>query len=542
MSKLDLSQFKKVHSTKTHTMFQHPDGHVIHLAHGGMTGDQCGDTSALPYAKMNKGGAIPPPKEGPKLDKDKTKEFEKGLKAALGFADGGDTLEEDSQDALQASQMQAPVSAPPQGSPFAVIGDMAPQPAPEMPATSLPGTPGMPQDATSNPGLMAGSGAEYNELSQGISGQIEGIGRQARAESSQGRAEGSIADKHAKELEVLNTSFAKGMQDLEKERQALVDSVSTNKINPSHYMENISTPGKVATVIGLILGGIGAGGTDGQNLAVTQLNAQIERDIKSQQANLDKQNNLLKFNLDRTKNMQDAQILTRAQLQEIYSTKLAKAAAESKDPMAQARAQEAIGKIRVANAKDIGAVVARMTLQRAMGKGKVSPENYIQMAVPKERQADAMKSLSALRGLDESIDLVNKEYGDTKNIGSLQTLNPLSNASTKLAAANAAIIGAVRQGLKGQGALSDQEIEDTVLPFKTGKFDRVSEIEIKNKGLVDKMNSARAQEESKLKSLNIPIPARKSGLPARDAAALKFAQENPSDPRSKEIMQHLNKR
>ena len=61
-SKFDLSKFKKADSNDTHTMFQHPDGHIIYVAHKALSADQAKDAKALPFTKLNKGGYVPPPK------------------------------------------------------------------------------------------------------------------------------------------------------------------------------------------------------------------------------------------------------------------------------------------------------------------------------------------------------------------------------------------------------------------------------------------------------------------------------------------------
>ena len=91
---VDLSKFKKVHTTKEHTMLQHDDGHCIYLAHGGLSKEQMCDLSALPYHKMNKGGQVPPPPppQEPKLDKQKVSDFQKGFGMSKGGSVGNAKL------------------------------------------------------------------------------------------------------------------------------------------------------------------------------------------------------------------------------------------------------------------------------------------------------------------------------------------------------------------------------------------------------------------------------------------------------------------
>lgn len=60
-------------------------------------------------------------------------------------------------------------------------------------------------------------------------------------------------------------------------------------INPKHYMESLSSSGKVATALGIALGGVAGG----QNFALDYVNKQIDRDIKAQEADLDKRKTVL---------------------------------------------------------------------------------------------------------------------------------------------------------------------------------------------------------------------------------------------------------
>ena len=84
---------------------------------------------------------------------------------------------------------------------------------------------------------------------------------------------------------------------LNQEGKAIADDYLTKQVDPEHYWSSLSTPAKISTNIGLILGGIGAGLTRGENLAYKMLQANIDRDMAAQKAEMGKKENLLQFNM-----------------------------------------------------------------------------------------------------------------------------------------------------------------------------------------------------------------------------------------------------
>jgi len=77
---------------------------------------------------------------------------------------------------------------------------------------------------------------------------------------------------------------------LAKSQQALTDYQHASEIDPDHYWANKSTGGKIAALLGVALSGLGmtAAGQPGKNPAMDQINAEIQRDIAAQRANLAK--------------------------------------------------------------------------------------------------------------------------------------------------------------------------------------------------------------------------------------------------------------
>jgi hypothetical protein len=537
MDKFDLSKFKKCDSNDTHTMFQHPDGHVIYVAHKAMSEEQTKDAKALPFARLNKGGYVPPPK-GPSLDKEKTVAFTQGLKSAFGvkklYEGTKEPLsEEDAVDVMAAAEAnQGLRQAPEMITPQVTITQ---RDMPGYKPVALDPTPAIPDHGinTSLPYNPPQAPVSPSPLDQ----QVAGIQKAADAESSLAREQARIAGDQEKALQDVQARFAKQIDSLEQERVALTDAVANNRINPSSYMENQSTPAKVATVIGIILGGFGTK-ANGENQAVKHLNDQIDRDIKAQQLSMDKQNNMLKFNMQRTSDLNDAMKLTKAQLQEIYATKLEQAAAKSKDPMAQARAMQATGQIRTTQAAEMAPVIARMAMSKRPMSIEEAQAAINTPLVPKEQRAEAAKELEFIAGLKTAMVDATAAYDSVRNLGTAGAASSLAGkmvpggteSSRLLQQANATIEGLVRANRPpGSGPMSDADAAAMIDPYKLtiGDLTDPKAIAAKEKGLMTKLQAGYSKAGT-LNSLGIklaPAQAIPKAASETSVSASKAAEE-----------------
>lgn len=140
-----------------------------------------------------------------------------------------------------------------------------------------------------------------------------------------------------------------------QEHQALFDAVMNSKIDPDRYWNNKDTPAKIATGIGLLLGGIGAGmqhSTVNQALSVFQ--NRIKEDIESQKEDLGKKRTLLSDNLEKYKAIDPAVAASIMQLNAIMEGKMQLAAAKTGNAKTIAGMQAAIAANRQSYLKEIG--------------------------------------------------------------------------------------------------------------------------------------------------------------------------------------------
>lgn len=230
----------------------------------------------------------------------------------------------------------------------------------------------------------------------GANSQIAGIQNEAKAKGNLGEQEAKIEESAIQEQNKNASAYQAQYQKLDEERQNLMHDVENNHIDPEHYMANQSTGAKIASSIGLILGGIGSGLTGGPNAAMEMLKMHVNNDIEAQKANLNKKQSLLSENLKQFGNMRDAMDMTRLMTGDIIKHQLAQAADKAQTPIEKARAQQAIGEITKGMAplqQQMAMRQALMASQSSSGKSKMDPAVLVNQLVPKDHQKEAFKEI-----------------------------------------------------------------------------------------------------------------------------------------------------
>jgi hypothetical protein len=262
----------------------------------------------------------------------------------------------------------------------------------------------------------------------GVQQQISGIQNQADAESDQGNQELEATKANEQNLASLSDVYNHKLQGLEQERQHIVDDMANGHIDPEHYMNNMNTAGKVSTAIGLMLGGIGSAFLGQKNPAMEYLNKQIDMDVDAQKANMQGKQNLLHAVQQEFGNLQDSTQAMRVIYASKYSNDIAKAAAQSKDPIVQARAEQAIGAIKAQYAPIIQQLALKATVDHGLQTGQVSPEQAVQFKVPEARQKEVFTEINNAKQTARSAKAILNAYNDMVDENS--ALSRLGRAGT----------------------------------------------------------------------------------------------------------------
>lgn len=373
--KFNLSHLRKLSVDKDFTTLQHPSGHEIKIAHRHLQPKMRGELEAIPMAS------------------------------------GGDPADESSiRDNMNAEidqEIANADSAAQQAEPMPQV-QAAPMPVPEKTYEVPQANPLTLQRSTNkvDPNDPTGIVGAVNQ-------QKTGLEQEANAQSQQARESIPVLQKQADEEKQLVDTYQSHVKELNGKRQTLLEDYQKQHVNPDHYWEDKSLGGKVSSVIGLILGGIGGGLTGQENPALKLLNMNIDRDMHAQRLNMDNKMSLLNLNRQDLQNEHDALSMTRVMKLDQVSQELKLAAARSADPLAKARALQAAGQLDMQAEPLINQMAVKRTQMSVMSNPNVEPEQKLQAlltmgSINPQQHAEAVKELADYRNVEKaSADIFN---------------------------------------------------------------------------------------------------------------------------------------
>lgn len=286
-----------------------------------------------------------------------------------------------------------------------VIGPPSPHAVPVTNEQAISVAQGAPAPSLA-PASYAVPGGSVPDLAQGYQTQLGGLEKQREAAKMQAQGNIGLAEQEAttygagiNQLNNINNAFMRHYDDLTKDRAALMQEAQSGAahLDPQRYIKNMSTGDKILSGIALVLGGIGSGMTKGPNLAAEFLQKNIDRDIENQRLQLGAKQNLLKFNLDMTKDIQEAAAFTKMNSMDMVSMYLKRQAAQAQNPLQQAALLNQAGIID----KQAGELQNQIAFRRAqmqimMGgqqgsEQKFQQENALLRSMPGEEGAKLAK-------------------------------------------------------------------------------------------------------------------------------------------------------
>lgn len=224
--------------------------------------------------------------------------------------------------------------------------------------------------------------------------QQEQIGTLEEQRASQLAAEKAVQADQAKTQ--FQTTMRAMNQSLGQADEVLKD-LKNGEINPNDYWESKSTAGKVSTAIGIILGGIGAGLTGGENVALKFLNQQIDRNIEAQKQKLGKQRTLLDFYSRKYGTVAAGAQALSALMNLEYASRFEEAGLKAQGPIEKAKANQAAQQFRLKAAEMLYPLEYQRELIKAWQSGRMPDEMIIRTFVPEAQQGEAFKQLKEYR-------------------------------------------------------------------------------------------------------------------------------------------------
>jgi hypothetical protein len=289
---------------------------------------------------------------------------------------------------------------------------------------------------------------------------------EAKTQGKIANAQVAQYNKAAEQQADIESDYTARVTELDNQRNEVVKFLNDNPVDANRFMNSKSTGGKVATAIGLILGGIGSGLQGGKpNIALEFLNKQIDNDIRAQIENRHGKENLLSHLERKYGNETTAKAVLQSTLQTKLANQINKAALESGDRLAIDRANQITQQLMATANAPLQEAAKEQAFNAALQSGKdfasLSPymsEKQRARAVP--GMGLARDEMSARKFNEETIPAFEgSKLGiqELKNFGVMDKFNPVSRA--KAEAIQTRVIGQMRQVLLGPGTISDTERE-----------------------------------------------------------------------------------
>jgi hypothetical protein len=476
-----------------------------HLFAGGMTQEPLNEPSESPiWDAINGGGVLRSPEAKNQLGKI----FQGGL--------------------------MAPPSnyVPPQVETAAVPAPASLNPAqPLMPESSA-----MPEAAAP---VVPDPAATPSMVRSGMNTAIQGLERQAQAEGDLGNKQAALLDQQAQQQQELAQSYAENRAKLDQEIELAQQDYASGKIDPSRYVQSMSGGQKVATAIGLILGGIGQGYSGGENVALKLLQKNIDQDIDAQKADMGKKENLLSINFRKYGNLKDATEMTRVMSQQAVANQLEKAAAESKDPLAKARAMQAVGDIKMKAGVELDKLARQQTVRSMVQGGKLPPERAIAVLVPENEQKEAREELKKVTAAKKAIKNSQAIFKELEQLSAVGASMPYSEQNEKYNSARTRLRTSIGAGLISiTGALKEGDLDNFINPLMPEKLTTKAGSKVKLKGVREFFKSQLDGGTPTLSGNGINVSL-DPDLSPQEKQWAEYAQKNPDAPGSRAMLEKL---
>lgn len=417
---IDLKKFRKVGHTKTHTILEHDDGHVLHVAHEKLEHKHKKELKNLHLAK---GGKVPPPpvEDGPEYEK-----FKKGGN----FADGGKVTGnphyfEGASAPTEEVDTTYPETFPPDPSdPFQRSATAALQeiesspPNPDLLSKSEPAL--QPANKSTQTQDIFGKAAQSQSDVDVLKNEQDIQQKLGENESKHQQANQKIAQDKVKLDHSLEQQSQQIMQDEVKELQAARDDMNNGHFHPKDIYSGNDTWGKVRTGIGLILGGLGASANGGRNPVLDMLQKQIDRDAEAGgnlYKALEKKYGSKREALNMTKIYQTGALLDQLEVE----------AAKAASPAAKLNAQAAVQQLQMTLNGKMQEHARNQAVNQMLSGNESNSEKaglLITQVVPENRQPEVRKELKEAQDMGKIQNNLLKSFDEVSNMAFAGAFSP----------------------------------------------------------------------------------------------------------------------
>lgn len=237
----------------------------------------------------------------------------------------------------------------------------------------------------------------YQTGLKGIEAQQQAIQQEAKAKEAPLQQQVDNFQKLIQDTQEIDNKF-------QEQQQAYKDAIQNHEIDPRRLFKDMSIWDKMGQGIALMLGGMGGAVTGQGNVVLTQMNKMIDQDIRAQELELGKKENLLSQNLKEYGSMREARIAAALQYKTLLDARLDQAVNNAKTPQAQAAALNAKAMLQKEMLPLRSHLVQTATLAKYAGQqgSQVQPETLIRAFVPEKHQEKAYEELKAVQVIENT--------------------------------------------------------------------------------------------------------------------------------------------
>lgn len=233
-------------------------------------------------------------------------------------------------------------------------------------------------------------------LQQAIGQQEQGIRAEAAAQGQLGQEQAGAMQSSYGALTRQRAATDDASQKILQEREAALDDYQKGHIDPDAYWKgdpehNVAGHSKIMAAIGMLLGGAPV---------MNWVNKQIDNNVAAQQANMNKQYNTMSALTQQLGDTKSAADMHRILQSDALELLIKQQAAQSASPMAQARAQQAIGQLRQQTVPMLAQLQYRQGIMQGMQQGQLPPEAGVSVLAEPSQQPKIYESLGKVRQLN----------------------------------------------------------------------------------------------------------------------------------------------
>jgi hypothetical protein len=260
---------------------------------------------------------------------------------------------------------------------------------------------------------------QISPVSKGLEAQKRAFMETGRLAELQAKQEEQQYNENLNALQADQNKYLLELQDVNNEMNNLRSDIMQTKIDPQRFYSNMSTGNKVGTAIGLILGGIGAGLTGGENVVLKQLNNYIEQDLYAQKANLGKKESLLGGLTQKYGNVNQAMQMSRIMMSDALSLQMKRIAAQYAGKVEAQRLNAEIAKLDQSIAQQVDTFAkARMYASADGVPAEMDPYREQRVTIGNVpyyagSTQDAQKKMEQINNIDASLATI-KEMSDLR--------------------------------------------------------------------------------------------------------------------------------